>query len=419
MFGNPWRLMGAVLIFGATNVALGQGLSLDDFSPEGDGGSGTDPNAINAETIEEGVSRAYQRIKSDGFAGGKLINTDTGFAYLSTEFAGYRTYDNINATLLSKRNAYFKAYVNARKGIVEFMEGMSSECSAQVEDSTVAMDTGVESVANMFSSTSEECVETVSGMVNGYIVYAIEDLVDEKSVMVSVLTSTKTQGAVDRIGETVVNTTDPEAAFQGVLEDIANFATPPLGARLISDVESGAYTVVGFGSAIIRQNSDPMMARRLRSMAQDVSETRARSALVSYLSGDEIYWEGGFQQEQMENAEQFFVPENEDGTPGSPQKHDETQSQFLNVMSSSNASSSVTSGQLPPGTRLQSFTSEDGYWRFTVAVYQPAFTSGAIDSIESGGANTNSSDVNMSGGANEDAANPQGPSGAVVPQHDF
>jgi hypothetical protein len=299
------------------------------------------------------------------------------------------------------------------------MEGMSSECSAQVEDSTIAMDTGVESVANMFSSTSEECVETVSGMINGYIVYAIEDLVDEKSVMVSVLTSTKTQGAVDRIGETVVNTTDPEAAFQGVLEDIANFATPPLGARLISDVESGAYTVVGFGSAIIRQNSDPMMARRLRSMAQDVSETRARSALVSYLSGDEIYWEGGFQQEQMENAEQFFVPENDDGTAGSPQKHDETQSQFLNVMSSSSASSSVTSGQVPPGTRLQSFTSEDGYWRFTVAVYQPAFTSGAIDAIESGRSNANSSDIKMDGGANEDAANPQGPSGAVVPQHDF
>jgi len=419
MFGNAWRVLAAILISWTISTASAQGLSLDDFSPDGESGSGTDPNAINAETIEEGVSRAYERIKNEGFAGGKLINTDTGFAYLSTEFAGYRTYDNINATLLSKRNAYFRAYVNARKGIVGFMEGMSNECSSQVEDSTVALDTGVESVANMFSSTSEECVEVVSGMINGYVVYAIEDLVDEKTVMVSILTSTKTQGAVDRIGETVVSTTDPEAAFQGVLKDIANFATPPLGARLITDVESGAYTVVGFGSAIIRQNADPMMARRLRSMAQDVSETRARSALVSYLSGDEIYWEGGFQQDQIESAEQFYVPENEDGTPGSPQKHAETQSQFLNVMSTSSANSSVTSGQIPPGTRLQSFTSEDGYWRFTIAVYQPAFTSGAIESIQSGGAADRSSDVQMRGGVNEDAANPQGPSGTVMPQHDF
>jgi hypothetical protein len=84
MFGKPWRVIGLVLILGATNVALAQGLSLDDFSPEDEGGSGTDPNAISAETIEKGVSRAYERIKNDGFAGGKLINTDTGFAYLLT-----------------------------------------------------------------------------------------------------------------------------------------------------------------------------------------------------------------------------------------------------------------------------------------------------------------------------------------------
>lgn len=419
MFGRFGQVSAGILAVFMGQSVLAQGLSLDDFSPGGGEGGGTDPNAITAETLEEGVSRAYERIKNDGFAGGKLVNTDTGFAFLSSEFAGYRTYENINATLLSKRNAYFRAYVNARKGIVEFMQGMSSECRSKAEDSTVALDTGVESVANMFSSTSEECVEVVSGLIDGYVVYAIEDDVDNKTVMVTVLTSTKTQGAVERIGQTVVNTTNPEEAFQGILKDIANFATPPLGARLITDTETGAYTIIGFGSEIIRQNPDPMMARRLRSMAQDVSETRARSALVSYLSGDEIYWEGGFDQSQVESAQQFYVPENEDGSVGQPQKHDETQSQFLNVMATSSDNSSVTSGQVPPGTRLQSFTSEDGYWRFTVAVYQPAFTSAAIESIQSGGSSSTSSNLQMQGGADEDAENPAGPSGAVMPQHDF
>ncbi|MEL0024720.1 MAG: hypothetical protein VW934_10740, partial [Alphaproteobacteria bacterium] len=126
----------------------------------------------------------------------------------------------------------------------------------------------------------------------------MDDNVNEQEVSISVASSTKTRSAFSRLGEAVIQTGDPNAAFQNLMVEIARFATPPMGARMITAPDTGEQVVVGFGSSIIRTNKNKSVAKRLAKAAKSNADTRARNALVQFLQGDKLYWEGGFDESQ-------------------------------------------------------------------------------------------------------------------------
>ena len=253
---------------------------------------------------------------------------------------------------------------------------------------------------------------------------------------ISVASSTKTRSAFSRLGEAVIRTGDPSAAFQNLMVEIARFATPPMGARLITAPDTGEQVVVGFGSSIIRTNKNKNVANRLAKAAKSNAETRARNALVQFLQGDRLYWEGGFDESQIEGSQQFEIPVDEQGNVGDPQVLENERNMFLNVLTDSQAYSTVSSGKLPPGVRTRSFTSQDGNWQFSVAVFSQSATAqarqagaenqaaaGTLDKMQSQGSQTSggsaSRPLQTEGGLSADSANPQGPSGQVSDKNDF
>jgi hypothetical protein len=339
--------------------------------------------------------------------------------------------------MLSKRGAYFRAYQEAKRQLLVNFEGVQNSCEGAVNDDLVVIDTGVESTANTLTESSEVCRETISGLLAAFVVFDVDDNVNEHEVSISVASSTKTRSAFLRLSEAVIQTGDPNAAFQNLMVEIARFATPPMGARLITAPDTGEQVVVGFGSSIIRTNKNKSVAKRLAKAAKSNADTRARNALVQFLQGDKLYWEGGFDESQIEGSEQFKIPVDEEGNVGDPQVLDNERNVFMNILTDSQAYSTVSSGKVPPGVRTRSFKSEDGYWQFSVAVFQQSATaqarqassenkaaSGKLDQMESqqgnaGSASSASRALKVEGGLTSGGLNPQGPSGQVSDKDDF
>mgnify|MGYP004203360053 FL=1 len=421
--------------------ASAQNLDLDSFLAPVQGGSETVEGdvevgeTVHAETMQDGLNAANGLLSEDG-DGVLLVSTKTGLGTIARASATYNTYENLNATLLAKRAAYFRAYQEAKKQLLVNFDGVQNSCEGAVNDELVDLQTGVESAANTFTETSEMCLETISGLLAAFVVYDVDDDVDNTQVSISVASSTKTRSAFSRLGEAVIRTGDPSAAFQNLMVEIARFATPPMGARLITAPDTGEQVVVGFGSSIIRTNKNKNVANRLAKAAKSNAETRARNALVQFLQGDRLYWEGGFDESQIEGSQQFEIPVDEQGNVGDPQVLENERNMFLNVLTDSQAYSTVSSGKLPPGVRTRSFTSQDGNWQFSVAVFSQSATAqarqagaenkaaaGTLDKMQSQGSQTSggsaSRPLQTEGGLSADSANPQGPSGQVSDKNDF
>lgn len=407
-----------------------QAISLDDFVPPVEGGTANesasvsqDDDVIQAENMQDGLGYAYRQIMDDGGDGILTVQTKTGMGIISTSTVDYKRYQNINATMLGKRGAYVKAFTKAQSQMVKYMEGFENNCKTALSDQTVAIDTGVESVANSGSSLDEQCAETAKGVLAGFITYKIDDDADDDVVTVSLASSTKTRAAVSRVGGAVIVSSDPRKAFEHIAKEVTTGVVPPLGAKLIHNPENGESIVIGFGSAIVRQNKDKAMMRKMHTMAKKQSQLRANNALSAFLNGSEVYWKGGFEENQVESAQQFDIPTDENGQAKDPVAFDDTRNVFLNAVSSSDDYSVITGGKLPAGVKTKTYDSEDGYWVNTIAIYMPSATAKAQQaSRENRGVSGQAPQgrkLQIEGGLAPNSANPKGPSGTTVRDNDF
>lgn len=416
-----------------------QSLDLNDFIAPVQGGDKkvrgavVEGDTIHADTMQDGMNYANDMMEDD--TGIRVVSTKTGLGTISRASAFYTVFENPNATLLSKRAAYAEAYMAAKKQLVGYMKPLQNTCSNVLETELVAIDSGVEGAANTNRSFNEVCKEAVSGMLAAYVVYDVSDDVDEAEISISIATSTKTRNAFLRLNPAVIQSDDPNAAFSHVMNEITSYATPPMGAKLITHPQTGEQIVIGYGSSIIRTNKNATVAKQLKKMSRNQSATRARNALIAFLRGDSVYWEGGFDENQIEQVEQFTIPVDDQGNIGDPEIYNQERERFLNTISMNNNYESIAGGQLPEGVQTKGFESADGHWYFSIAVYSQSAQAvaqgtaiendnaiNAIDKAPSVSIITqpsNSSTMAIDGGVSEDGYNPEGPSGQVSDSNDF
>jgi len=444
MFSPVYRITAGVSAFvflmGAA-PSFAQQLDLNDFLAPVQGGSTAvngpidDGETVHAKTMQDGMNYAQQMLNDQDEDGIRVVSTASGIGTISRASANYSVYANPNATLLSKRTAYAEAYMAAKKQLIANLNPIRNTCNIVLESDLVALDTGMDSAANVNRKSSDICGEAVSGMLAAYVVYDVNDDTDNREVSISIATSTKTRNAFLRLNPAIIRSTDPNAAFAYVMNEITNYATPPIGAKLITHPETGEQIVIGFGSSIIRQNNNSTVAKKLKKMSRDQSGIRARNALVAFLRGDDLYWRGGFDENQIESTEQFVIPVDEQGNVGDPQLLNQDRDIFLNTISMSDSYEAVTSGQVPEGVQTKSFESADGNWYFSVAVFSQSARAMAQNTAQENNAAvnaidatptplikpqpSNSSGMIMEGGVLENGANPQGPSGQVSDSNDF
>lgn len=378
-------------------------------------------DAVVGDNANLAVAVAHQALIENDEDGVKMIQVGSGTGILSIGSISYTTYDNINATLLSKRGAYNQAYLIAKKQLVENMKGVEHQCSNLVSTSMDVIDTGADSAANTQTAMMENCKESVSGSLAGFVTFDVYDNVAAKNVRVSLISTPKTRDQVRTKHGAVAVTTDPNSIFKQVITDIREGVLPPVGAKILTHADTGEVIVMGYGSAIIRQNKNKTIADKLRSTAKSQSQTRARSALLATMQGEQVYWQGSFDEKQMEGAKQFQYDDPSMQDPQQVKVLDNDRETFINQLKSSDDYSTLAKGKLPAGVSVKSFSSTDGYWQYSVAVYAPSLEATARQAnkeMQSGGTSLNASSsaghkIHAVGGVNNKAANPQAASGKV------
>ena len=406
---------------GFSAVAQAQDFDLSDMMPARPGQAASadaviDGNIVVASDDTTAVQAAHQSLIETNEDGIRFIQVASGTGILSTGGAHYQTYDNMNATLLSKRGAYNQAYLVAKKQLVENMNGVDVHCSNLARVTMDVIDTGTDSLANTENMMLERCRESVEGSLAGYVTFDVYDDTDSNHVRVSLISTPKTRAQISLNRGAVTQTTEPNEIFRQVVTDINQGVLPPMGAKVLTNQETGEVILMGYGSAIIRDNSNPRVASQLKNTANRQSQTRARAALLGTLQGEEVYWQGSFDESQMETSQQFEYEDPYLQDPATANLLNQDKELFLNHLTTSDDYGTITGGQLPAGVSLRSFTSEDGHWQYSVAVYSPTLEAVAAEAAaqtQQGIDGRGNRRISVFGGVNENAANPQGASGRV------
>lgn len=418
-------LLTAALGFSA--FAQAQDFDLSDMLPARPGesvpaGAVIEGDIVVATDDTTAVQAAHQSLLETNEDGIRLIQVASGIGILSTGGAHYQTYDNMNATLLSKRGAYNQAYLVAKKQLVENMNGIEVQCGNMARVTMDVIDTGTESVANTQNAMIENCLESVEGSLAGYVTFDVYDNVDSKHVRVSLISTPKTRAQISLNRGAVTQTTDPNDIFRQVVTDINRGVLPPMGAKVLTNESTGEVILLGYGSAIIRENSNARVASRLKDTANRQSQTRARAALLGTLQGEEVYWQGGFDERQIESAQQFEYEDPYLADPETVNLLSQDKEMFLNHLTTADDYGTIARGELPAGVSMRSFTSEDGHWQYSVAVYSPtleAVATQAAEQTQQGIEGRGNRRISVFGGVNDNAANPQGASGRVSDEHNL
>jgi hypothetical protein len=430
------KIMFALSVLTVSNIVQAVGFDLTDMVPARPGvevkhqGMVVSKEKVVAATSEsEGVETAHHQLIDEPFDDIRYIKVGSGIGILAIGTANYELYNNSNASLLSKRNAYNTAYLAAKKLLVENFEGAGVACDTVATISAEVIDTGNENLANTRENMYEKCMNAVSGSLSGWATYDVYDNVKNNEVRVSIISTPKTRTQIKKSLGALIISSSPEQVFSYIVEDIKKGLTPPVGAKVLTNPETGETYIIGFGSAIIRKNKSTTVTKQLRSVAKKQAVLRAQGALVGTLQGDKVYWEGSFKEEQLKTTEQFFTdPELAD--PAKAQALDLERSMFLNKITSTDSYSVVTSGKLPPGVTNKTFVSDDGNWIYTISVYAPSLEassrqaksemeSGFAETTTSGVASNKSRVVNSYGGLQSGTAAAQGPSGQIADDADF
>ncbi|WP_415721844.1 hypothetical protein [Photobacterium ganghwense] len=380
---------------------------------------------IVAENPKAAVLLAHQSLIEDEEDGVKMIAVSSGVGILSTGSASYETYENRNATLLSKRAAYMKAFQIAKKQLVENMDGMNNVCATAMTEVTDAIDTATESVANTTSLSSDNCAESVQGALAGYVTFDVYDDPTEKLVRVSLISTPKTREQTKRKVGALTQTTEPNAIFKQIIADLQAGVMPPVGAKVITNVETGESFVLGFGSSIIRENKNKSVQRKLLGVAKSQAQAKARNGLIAVMKGEQIYWEGGFTENQLEQNEQFEYPV-DSVNPADAKVLAEDKHSFMNNLKHAESYKSFAAGKVPPGVSVKTFKSTDGDWMLAVAVYAPSLEAVAKKAaaendqrVREGKTVGTTHRIQSSGGLTEDGNHSQGPSGQVSRVNDL
>ena len=329
-------------------------------------------DAINA-AVENNLKLKFKQPVS-------VIKVGSGAGVVASGTSNYETYENRNASLISKRLAYAKAFAEAKKNLTEHLHGLSVDAKENLANSIDSSDTDSSSLANTLSGMNESNENKVEGMIRGYTVYSMNDNAEKREVTVNIVSTPKTRGETMRASAGLLFAKDFKSGMEKVYAEIKSGILPPAGSRVIAVKSAGKEELffVAFGSEINRINKNPQVERQLRGQSAQVAQQRAAAGLVALIIGENSAWKGGFTNKNEEANKQFNeVPAGPESNETTIVPLDQTVTTFQNRLKSTSSYSFAQKGKLPPGLQAIQWESEDGDWTNAAYIYNPALTAEA------------------------------------------
>jgi hypothetical protein len=338
---------------------------------------------IKAASQQDAVNAGLRELNGPGC---QMIMGPNGRAWVATGQAAYREMENINATRLSKREAYVVAHMNAKRELARTLRGMSNTGKSAVASEFAALDTPDKTLVNTTDLSSEQIEQVVESVLRGYVVYDVNDDAQQKVVRVSIVTSPFTRGQVQRPRPDGLEAKSLRDGINHVFTEINSGIVPPVGGRVISVPATGELAFIGFGSAIVRSDANAAVQSKLQLTAQRMAQARAQDALTGIIIGDHVAGSEAIASEVESGIQDFEKIESDD--PLSEHAQDsvnpfEKRVETFQATESENSEiKSLRKGVLPPGISMKTFADADNAWVYAVAVYTPGISKAAGEDAE-------------------------------------
>ena len=308
----------------------------------------------------------------------------TGYAASTIVATGMGTYnpnyENVMASRIEQRNAYVVAFMRAKSEMSRTLSGITIEGATYFEQDSQSETTSAKTLNNLSMSLTERLHQWAQAVLRGYVTYAVQD--DGKGrVYVTLVSSPKTRGQVRRVSDGIT-ATDLRSGLNAVIAEIKSGLVPPVGGRIIEVPGTGEIAWVGFGSSVVRHDTEPDVQAELELQAEQIAELRAIDGLAGIILGDTTRWEAHADESTKRMIQSFETLQREDPTRGTEQEIRELESrrrEMRNSLSSSETVSSLRRGTLPPGITPQTDIDPDGYFAYGIAVYLPSASDRAAE----------------------------------------
>lgn len=391
-------VLGTIFSMQISMQAMGQvstNVSVDDLLPVVSGGSSevakpsevkvdAKNEVVEAATMQDAANAAVdeniKKIKKQKVERGCIeIKTGSGIGFVATGAGHYRKAPNSpTAERISKRQGYLMAFLEAKKELSTKLGGLSNEAQEEVF-SYMKREVTLEEELQDFTLESAGNLQQATGMLmKGFVIYEVEDRVEESTIYVSIVTTPRTRGEMTRPSSNSITADSIRSGLEHVITEVRSGIVPPVGGRIVVVPSTGETAFIGFGSAVISFNEDPAMQAKSRLSAQRIADMRAADSLCGLIIGDETIWEGKVTTKHSDVSRQFPVDDDDplDDEAGKSQM-DALRDGMMNTEVTTETYKSARKGVLPPGLTKKAWIDDEGAWAYTMCVYLPSASDAA------------------------------------------
>ena len=391
------KILSVVFVFMSITVASvpAFALSADDFIPPvqveaekraelldvKDAASVTTSNDANLDldvttalTLQDAINSVIAKSK----VGCQLVHqagTD-GITFVATGMGTYNAnYENVLASRIEQRNAYVTAFMDAKAQMAKTVGELVIRGATTFDRDAEVLSTEKKTITNIERDLSEAQCQVVRKVLKGYVTYSISD--DGKGrVYVTIVSTPKTRGRYTRNGTNGIAADNLHDGLDILINEIKNGLVPSVGGRIIEVPGTGETAWVGFGSSIVRKDSEPDIQAELDIQAERIAEMRAVDALAGIIFGDDTSWEGHADEQTKTQVKDYERLQRYDQSTRAAEteikEYENRLKTMQNILASNERIKSIRKGILPPGIMRQTDIDEDGYFAYGIAVYVPS-----------------------------------------------
>lgn len=377
--------------------ALGQvstNIGVDDFLPVVSGGPSevakpsevkvdTKNEIVEAATMQDAANAAVDEniktIKKRKMESGCVeIKTGSGIGFVATGAGSYqKAPKNPTAERISKRQGYLKAFLAAKKQLSEKLSGLSNESQEELFDYMKRENTLEDEMKDFVSINSSVLRQATGMLLKGFVIYEVEDRVEESMIYVSIVTSPRTRGELVRPSSNSIAADSIREGLEHVITEVRSGVVPPIGGRIIVVPSTGETAFIGFGSAVVSFDDNPAIQAKSKLQAQKIADMRAADSLCGLIVGDETVWEGEILSKHSDVSRQFPVGDDPLDDEAGKSQMNGLREGIVDTLETTDVYKSARKGVLPPGLTKKTWLDDEGAWAYSMCVYMPSASDAA------------------------------------------
>ena len=336
----------------------------------------TEAPAVTAGSFQDAINAAAKGIQGTGHA---MALFDKNRAWIARGMGTYSVMQNPTATRIAKRQAYVKAFMEAKSELATALNGLSNTGKTAIwEDlSTVNDATGSLHFSNVGSQ--ESLSQATECMLRGFVVYDVSDDADKHAVAVTIVTTPKTRGKYNRPNPDSIEAASVAEGVNAALAEVNSGIVPLTGGKVIFVPSTGEMAFVGYGSAVVEAEDSASLQAKLNLAAEKSARAHAMDALCGLIIGEQVKSTHDQEQQTVENQQSADTTAKSDPLTANPDAPDTKQREgqlhtFRNEFKQTDEYQSVRSGKIPAGVNVKTWSDAAHEFAYGAAVYVPSVT---------------------------------------------